>query len=185
MKHLWLVLLCAGFLGTGCATQKFAPVPRFEKVSLQPIEKAQKETKTHITKAKEITKTLVLTLPADIAKVNALEHELDSAQEALSRAEGAREAAQGQADEQTRRANLEATEHEKANLQILQQREEIKVIKAKHHRARFILSGLAFLAVGYAMWRFKALFAVIPPPYNLIVMLGAPAVVALLINLLL
>jgi len=130
----WLSLFCALFL-IGCATPP--PIPTFQKVDLSNISREHKTAVTHVAKAKEIVKTLTITLPADKEKIDALSSELDQVQDALQRAEGAVAAKQQEADKQTTLANQEAKAHAQAEVTI-------GTLKVSRHRyVKWLMYSLA------------------------------------------
>jgi hypothetical protein len=138
----WLALFVSIFM-VGCVSPP--PIPTFQKISLQPISVEHKAAISHVAKAKEIVKTLTITLPADKEKIDALSQELDQTQDALQRAEGLVTAKQQEADKQTSLANQEAQAHAKAEV-------EIGTLKISRHRYVKLLLWSALLNVAAIGW---------------------------------
>ncbi len=174
---------------TACGTMHNPPT--FTAPSTRPIEqaherigKSQKETASHISKAKEIVKTLHLSLPEDQRKIDALTAELDGAQSALSDAnaalsesEGARKAVDEQNLALVKRANVVSD-----TLRTIEPK--LATVTHKYHRTKTILAGLASGFVALLLWKFKFLLAALGP-YSPIAFIGGPAAAAALVWLLL
>ncbi len=192
-KHSWRafrvaslgVLSWAAIFLVGCASTQMAP--QFRAPSTVPIQqahekvqKAQKETKSHITKAQEIVRTIHLSLPEDQTKIDALTNELTEAQtslstaeQALAESEGARASLTEQVGQLTKDCNTVATNYNKV-------KPELVSVTHKYHRDKFILTGLLAAAGGFIAWKLKPLLALAGPYGWLAGIVGLPALFGLL-----
>lgn len=175
-----------------CSCAGTRATPTFIQPSTAAIGQATAEAKAHTTKAQVSGRAAKQSIKQAEAKapqaklelelagqqVDTLLTELDQTQDALSRSEGSRTQLDSELRTQTKLANQASTD-----LRELQPR--LTAVTHKYHRAKLILGSLMTGAIALLMWKFKAMLAFIPPPYNLVVMAGAPVVAGTLIYLLL